>query len=188
MTALRATMDDSINGGDGNDSILGGQQDDTIYGGSGQDLLDGGTNHDLIYGESDNDTLDGRAGNDTIHGGSGNDIISGGSHDDLLIGGPGDDTIWGGSGADITTFTGNRNDYTLSFSKPAGALSQNIVTAEQTELTSITNRNTEMMTSKSPKILHRHSNPLRQALMEARSSSASTKLSLPQLPTHATLK
>lgn len=120
---------DSINGGEGNDSIFGGQQNDTIYGGSGQDLLDGGTNHDLIYGESGNDTLDGRAGNDTIYGGEENDIISGGSHDDLLIGGSGDDTIWGGSGADITTFTGNRNDYTLSFSKPAGDLSQNIITA-----------------------------------------------------------
>ena len=120
---------DSIDGGEGNDSIFGGQQDDTLYGGNGQDRLDGGSNNDLIYGENDDDILDGRAGSDTIYGGSGNDLISGGSHDDLLIGGLGDDTIWGGPGTDVATFIGKRNDYTLSFSKPAGALNKVVITA-----------------------------------------------------------
>ena len=39
--------------------------------------------------------------------------------------GPGDDTIWGGKGTDMAVFTGNRNNYTIQYSKPEVQLSRN---------------------------------------------------------------
>ncbi|WP_407333263.1 type I secretion protein [Enterovibrio sp. 27052020O] len=46
------TIDDVIDGGDGNDTIFGESGDDVIHGGNGNDNLQGGDGNDVIYGDA----------------------------------------------------------------------------------------------------------------------------------------
>ena len=116
---------DTIYGGDGNDFIHGRGHNDLIYGGEGNDTIHGGNHTDIVYGEGGNDRLFSERNNDTLYGGEGNDYLDGKYGDCLLVGGPGDDTIWGGKGTDTAVFTGNRNNYTIQYSKPEVQLSRN---------------------------------------------------------------
>ena len=123
-------------GGAGDDTIEGGRHHDTIYGGNGDDIIYGnyrtttkttkGKNE--IFGEAGNDSIEGGSKDDTLIGGEGDDTIIGREGDDTLIGGEGNDTIIGGDGNDVAEFTGNLCDYTIKFSNPAEALSNNIIT------------------------------------------------------------
>lgn len=95
------TLDDTLNGADGNDTIDGGLGDDTIQNDSGDDqiLLGDGKDQCLcINRDSSADGAEGE-GNDTIYGGAGNDSVDGGEGDDYLIGESGDDTLEGGWGS-----------------------------------------------------------------------------------------
>jgi Ca2+-binding RTX toxin-like protein/methionine-rich copper-binding protein CopC len=59
--------------------------------------------------------------NDSIVGSDGANVLEGLSGNDTLEGRGGNDTIDGGEGADTARFTGNRNDYALTYAAPAGA-------------------------------------------------------------------
>jgi hypothetical protein len=104
-----------IDGGGGNDTITGGLLNDILIGGAGNDILHGGAGDDLLQGGIGNDLLDAGDGNDTLKAGDGVDTLSGGAGDDQLDGGTGNDTIDGGAGNDTVVFTGNRNDYNVTF-------------------------------------------------------------------------
>ncbi|WP_407330640.1 DUF4114 domain-containing protein [Enterovibrio sp. 27052020O] len=47
---VSGSLDDTINGFEGNDYIDGGQGNDTLYGGEGNDTIKGGEGNDTIYG------------------------------------------------------------------------------------------------------------------------------------------
>ncbi|MFI3156939.1 MAG: S8 family serine peptidase, partial [Methylococcaceae bacterium] len=107
-TAGADTLNDLLDGGNGNDHLYGeysvliagndwlegGAGDDILRGGSGNDILFGGSGADGLVGESDDDYLDGGSGDDILKGEDGNDIIIGGSGRDLMEGGTGFDTIY----------------------------------------------------------------------------------------------
>ena len=112
-----ATLDNDIEGGDGNDTITGGKANDKIIGGKGKDQIkaddddddiDGGDDDDKIEAGGGKDKLQGGKGNDQINGGDGDDSIDGGDDDDSIEAGIGDDTVTGGSGND--TLTGNEGN------------------------------------------------------------------------------
>lgn len=69
----------------------------------------------IITGTNYDDYLSGNAGDDTLRGGDGNDVLNGGDGDDLLTGGVGDDILVGGAGVDAAIFSGNRDDYRVSY-------------------------------------------------------------------------
>ncbi|WP_283094293.1 hypothetical protein [Sediminicoccus sp. KRV36] len=109
-TALSATTQllvrggqagDSLTGGAGDDRLLGRVGDDTIEGGGGHDTLFGGTGEDALSGGDGNDQLFGEAGQDSLSGGEGQDRLGGGEGDDVLEGGAGQDTLLGNAGDDI---------------------------------------------------------------------------------------
>ena len=50
-----------------------------------------------------------------LSGGGGADYLFGGLGNDYLYGGDGNDVIWGGEGEDVAIFTGNRDNYRVSF-------------------------------------------------------------------------
>lgn len=83
---------DKLYGGDGDDELTGDLKT-TMTGsfGSLDDLLDGGNGNDRLYGGLGNDTLIGGAGNDQIWGENGNDSLRGGLGNDTLFGGAGND-------------------------------------------------------------------------------------------------
>jgi len=60
--------------------------------------LDGGDGNDDLSGGEGNDTLIGGAGDDVLRGAGGNDDLSGDAGDDVLLGGPGIDVLDGGTG------------------------------------------------------------------------------------------
>ncbi|MES2635532.1 MAG: calcium-binding protein [Pseudomonadota bacterium] len=102
-------------GGDGNDTLLGSE-----YG----DWVNGDADHDVVLGDDGSDTLSGGSGNDAIFGDSvpleakgygGDDSISGESGDDTMQGDMGDDMIDGGSGVDVAVFSGEFNEYLVSY-------------------------------------------------------------------------
>ncbi|MEG5066036.1 cadherin-like domain-containing protein, partial [Microcoleus sp. B3-A4] len=115
-----ATLDNDIEGSDGDDNITGGQANDRIIGGKGKDTIIGGDDDDdMDSGEDDddieagggNDKLKAGKGNDKAKGGDGNDDFDGGEDDDDLDGGIGDDTVVGGPGNDV--LTGNEGNDTI---------------------------------------------------------------------------
>lgn len=59
-----------------------------------------------IIGDTKDDRIEGRAGNDTLIGGLG---------DDNLYGGNGGDFLYGDGGSDVAVFSGNANDYTVTY-------------------------------------------------------------------------
>jgi len=95
--------DDSISGGADFDDINGNQGNDTAHGNGGNDWMVGGKDNDLLFGEDGDDIVYGNLGNDTGDGGSGVDIVRGGQGDDSLTGGAGDDFISGDRGADTVS-------------------------------------------------------------------------------------
>ena len=110
------SLDDYIDGGDGDDSIFGfgganvlhgGAGDDTISAAFGADTIRGEQGNDLIYGGGirsvlqEGNLLEGGVGFDTILGYSGNDTLIGGMHADLLTVFDGDNLLEGGQGFDI---------------------------------------------------------------------------------------
>jgi len=85
--------------GDGSQDILLGVDDDTLYGGAGDDIIGSTTGNDQIFGEA------------------GNDILTGGQENDLIDGGTGDDTA---------IFTGNKADYTMSYSNGSWTVTDSV--------------------------------------------------------------
>ncbi|MFZ3003253.1 MAG: DUF4214 domain-containing protein [Undibacterium umbellatum] len=59
-----------------------------------------------IIGDARDDHIEGRGGSDTLIAGLGNDNLYGGS---------GNDFLYGDSGSDVAVFSGNANDYTVTF-------------------------------------------------------------------------
>ena len=59
-----------------------------------------------IIGDAKDDRIEGRGGNDTLIGGLG---------DDSLYGGNGNDFLYGDGGNDVAVFSGNANDYTVTY-------------------------------------------------------------------------
>jgi Ca2+-binding RTX toxin-like protein len=115
-----ATLDNDIEGGDGDDDITAGQGKDTIIGGKGKDTIKGGDGDDDIDSGDDDDVIEVSLGKNKIKAGQGNDQVKGGSDDDDIDGGDDDDNIEAGSGNDTViggagndTLTGNDGDDTI---------------------------------------------------------------------------
>jgi Ca2+-binding RTX toxin-like protein len=106
------TLDNDIQGGDGDDNITAGQGRDTIIGGPGRDTIIGGDgdddDDDNIDGGDDDDNIEAGNGDDTVVGGPGNDILTGNDGDDAIEGGLGTNTITGGPGRDSFIYRTSR--------------------------------------------------------------------------------
>jgi hypothetical protein len=102
--------DDQLQGTDANDQIIGGGGADEIAGGKGDDLIDAGGMSDTVDAGSGHDTVDGGDGDDLLIGGLGHDVLTGGQGEDQLHGGVGNDSLKGGGGADVLG-GGNGDDY-----------------------------------------------------------------------------
>ncbi len=89
-----------------NITIRGGEGANIVFAGSGSQNIVLGVDHDELHGGDDDDYIGSLAGNDTLFGDAGNDTLSGGLGDDMLDGGTGDDTA---------LFTGNIDDYSISY-------------------------------------------------------------------------
>ena len=132
-TIVGSTVQDNINGWNGNDLILGdtrqtlgkdpddtsNQWDDILSNMEivsndlgdiiSDDYINGGNGNDTIYGEVGDDIIDGGKGKDIIFGGIGDDKLNGENWKDILHGQEGSDTLRGGDGADILV-TGDLSD------------------------------------------------------------------------------
>ena len=120
------SVNDTLQGLDGNDQLLGQGGNDNLYGGNGTDTLSGGTGNDYLSGDAGGDSLNGNDGNDILQGGadndsltdtlganlfdggSGTDTMTGGASNEVCIGGTGNDTLNPGAGADVILF--NKGD------------------------------------------------------------------------------
>ncbi len=58
ISAMHATKNVTLRGGDGNDSIIGGQGNDKLYGDNGDDTLSGGTGNDTLTGGKGRNTYE----------------------------------------------------------------------------------------------------------------------------------
>lgn len=135
---------DTILGSTGNDFIrlreLGGATGnsgiETIDGGAGYDILSVNGHRDLdartstgvtllnieeLHGGNTNNTIHGTDEGIIIKGQRGDDTIFGGLGEDTLFGNEGNDRLDGGDGHDVATFSGNRDDYTIT-EQPDGSL------------------------------------------------------------------
>ena len=115
--------DDILNGYRGSDTLVGGSGDDRLFGAVGQDKLVGGAGNDVLVGGGGSDTLIGGGGDDELLGGGGSDTLKGGAGNDTLDGGRGDDVTKGGGGADTFIFdkgndklVGGKGNDTVQFS------------------------------------------------------------------------
>jgi Ca2+-binding RTX toxin-like protein len=131
---------DALRGGAGSDSLSGGAGADRIDGGNGSDSADytassAAVNVDLarnlqtggdaagdrlsdienIIGSALADSLTGNALANALFGMAGNDTLNGGAGADTLIGGAGNDSLNGGTGTDSATFSGDREEYSVSY-------------------------------------------------------------------------
>ncbi|ANT65083.1 cadherin domain-containing protein [Prosthecochloris sp. CIB 2401] len=134
-------------GGEGENYAVGDGAAQVMVLGADNDTLDGGAGNDVIGSHGGNDTVFGDAGNDTVFGGDGDDSVDGGTGDDVLYGeygpdnaacdllldktlcnyeatgndtlngGAGDDTLYGGPGTDTAVYTGNADDYLITFNE-----------------------------------------------------------------------
>ncbi|MEG4329925.1 cadherin-like domain-containing protein, partial [Microcoleus sp. herbarium5] len=93
-----ATLDNDIEGSDGDDDITAGKGKDKIIGGKGKDKIKGGDGDDDIDGGDDDDDIEVSLGKNKIKAGKGNDKVKGGDDDDDIDGGDDDDDIDGGKG------------------------------------------------------------------------------------------
>ena len=91
-----------------NITIRGGEGANIVFAGSGSQNIVLGVDNDELHGGDSDDYIGSLAGNDTLFGDAGNDTLSGGLDDDTLDGGTGDDTA---------LFTGNIDDYTISYNE-----------------------------------------------------------------------
>ncbi len=94
---VSGTLQDLIQGFDGDDVITGSNGDDDIRGGAGGDL---------IYGSGGNDVINGGSGDDVIFDGGGNDTVYAGEGNDTMAGDRGNDSYFGGKGFDTLDFSG----------------------------------------------------------------------------------
>ncbi|MBE9187249.1 calcium-binding protein, partial [Microcoleus sp. LEGE 07076] len=93
-----ATLDNDIQGGDGDDTITAGTGKDTIIGGQGNDTIKGGDGDNDIDGGDDDDDIEVGTGKNKIKGGLGKDKIKAGDGDNDIDGGDDDDDIEVGKG------------------------------------------------------------------------------------------
>jgi Ca2+-binding RTX toxin-like protein len=100
LDARNATLQVTLQGGDGDDTLHGGSQGDTLMGGLGRDTLFGWGGDDIMGGEGGNDWMMGGDGNDFMFAHAGFDTLYGSSGDDLMVGGQDNDTIFGEGGND----------------------------------------------------------------------------------------
>jgi hypothetical protein len=142
------SLDNIITGNSGNNTLDGGLGNDALIGGAGDDLyiVDGGTtineyrnqgidtiessvNTTLVYLENvENISLTGfnnlwATGNDlsnVLTGNSGHNALNGGAGTDTLDGAAGNDALDGGLGYDIATFSGNKNQYSVTYNVGTG--------------------------------------------------------------------
>ncbi|MEG4801005.1 cadherin-like domain-containing protein [Microcoleus sp. ARI1-A2] len=104
-----ATLDNDIQGGDGNDDIKGGNKTNKIKANKGNDKIQGGDgDNDIDAGDGD-DTIIGGKGTNKIKGGNGKNKIQGGDGDNDIEGGDDADDIVGGKGKN-KIITGKGND------------------------------------------------------------------------------
>ncbi len=68
-----------------------------------------------VDGNNANNTITGNSASNAILGFSGTDNLNGGGGNDTLTGGSGNDTLNGGAGVDTAVFTGNFNDYRITY-------------------------------------------------------------------------
>ncbi|WP_293135651.1 calcium-binding protein [Microcoleus sp. bin38.metabat.b11b12b14.051] len=103
------TLDNDIEGGDGDDDIKGGNKKNKIKGGNGKNKIQGGDggDNDIEGGDDDDDIVGGKGknkikggkGKNKLKGGDGGDNdIEGGDDDDDIVGGKGKNKIKGGKG------------------------------------------------------------------------------------------
>ncbi|WP_455232985.1 VCBS domain-containing protein [Geopseudomonas aromaticivorans] len=122
------SLDNTLDGGDGNDRLDGGEGKDTLIGGAGDDIYVVDNTGDVVIENSDEghdtvlssisyalgDNLEdlmllgtssisgtGNAVDNEITGNTGNNALNGLDGNDTLIGGAGNDLLDGGSGADV---------------------------------------------------------------------------------------
>jgi len=95
-----------FSGSNGGNTVEGTSEEDTINANSGNDTIRAGTGDDIISGGFHTDRIYGEAGNDTIDGGRSNDWASGGA---------GDDQISGGGGTDTAIWSGELEDFAVSY-------------------------------------------------------------------------
>jgi Ca2+-binding RTX toxin-like protein len=144
---IGGTGNDVLDGGRGNDQflfsdttlsyddVIGGEGYDRIVGSGGNDIIglrsqpssieaiDGGAGYDVIR-LPDSGTrflnLTGIAvtGIELIQGGTGIDNITGSAGDDTIRGGSGSDVIDGGPGRDTAIYTGESENYTITWGTP----------------------------------------------------------------------
>ena len=72
---VAGSLNDVLNGGDGDDTLAGEAGNDTLNGGSGADRLFGGTGADVMNGEAGNDRLIVDNAGDVANGGDGIDTV-----------------------------------------------------------------------------------------------------------------
>ncbi len=92
------TLDNDIQGGDGDDDITGGNGKDKIIGGKGKDKIKVGDGDSDIDGGDDDDDIEVGKGKNKIIGGKGKDKIKAGDGDNDIDGGDDDDDIEVGKG------------------------------------------------------------------------------------------
>ncbi|MBE9164710.1 calcium-binding protein [Tychonema sp. LEGE 06208] len=92
------TLDNDIQGGDGDDDITGGNGKDKIIGGKGKDKIKAGDGDSDIDGGDDDDDIEVGKGKNKIIGGKGKDKIKAGDGDNDIDGGDDDDDIEVGKG------------------------------------------------------------------------------------------
>ncbi|SCZ74290.1 Ca2+-binding protein, RTX toxin-related, partial [Epibacterium ulvae] len=102
---------DAVHGGAGNDRIYAGSGDDRVWGGNGNDSVSLGDGDDVFSGEADDDSgeEDSSLNSDTVAGGNGHDTMSGSYGDDQFNGGTGNDALFGGSGSDTLEGAGGND-------------------------------------------------------------------------------
>lgn len=81
----------------------------------------GSAKNDVIYGLDVAERLDGGEGQDFLSGLGGNDSLQGGAGDDVLSGGSGNDSLDGGDGFDTASFSGRKEEYTITWSSSTGS-------------------------------------------------------------------
>ncbi|MSR79752.1 MAG: hypothetical protein EXS11_03385, partial [Gemmataceae bacterium] len=68
-----------------------------------------------IDGNDSNNTITGNSAPNALLGFAGTDVLNGGGGNDTLDGGSGNDTLNGGTGIDTALFTGNFNNYSITY-------------------------------------------------------------------------
>jgi Ca2+-binding RTX toxin-like protein len=75
LNLLAASIQLTLDGGDGNDDLSGGGGNDTVIGGAGDDILRGAEGNDTLTGDDGDDVLLGGPGVDALDGGLGNNTL-----------------------------------------------------------------------------------------------------------------